>query len=634
MSDLSRLIPRERLDALNGWQPLVAPAADQTLLPEGDVLHLAAARMAADGSLVFAQPIPDTDPYGSLGGRSLPRGVAVSEVGDVYLCEPETGTILYTRAALPPEAKPDSTAAPFVPLWHFPSDPGAHPLNMNRPLDLALVPENAAPGQFGDALVVADAGRALLVWVDRRQIVTRHTLALEAAPQAVAAGPNGDLAVLVAGAILRVRRGALVSRTSLDQPAHSVVALTDGSFAVIGASGVQRLSTDDRLALATAPFEVRTPAFEVIREILHVNGACAAQVSLPYPHIPITRSGRLGDTGLHLVSRPARQTRPRSGSWISDRFDGEMRGFAWDRIALEADIPGQCRLIVSSYVSDEPLEPAQIAGLADWSGHAVFEPGMEAEALIQANRGRYLWLRLEAFGDGSKTPTIHGIDLFGPRDSQLALLPAPFHQDPISADFLDRFLSLQDAFLSEALWLFQSVGAILRPEAAPEDFVDWLGSWFDWRFLARTDIATRREMIARSFEMFGKRGTVEGLETMLRWHTGLTGGALPVIVEDFTLGADSPRFLAGRAVEAGGAHRFSVVVPRSAIRVPEDEAALHRMIAAQKPAHTVYRLDIVEPGLVPGTQARLGVDAILPDSRPRPLGEGRAGTDLQTVATC
>ena len=632
MSDLTRLIPRERLDALNGWKPLAPPVALDGLVPEEDLLHLATARDGADG-LIFAQPIPDTEPNGSFGGRSLPRGVAASEVGDVYVCDPEAGKILYTRASLPPEAEHDSAMAPFVPLWHFPTDPGPTPLNLQRPVDIALVPAETPPGTFADALVIADAARNMVIWVDRRQIVTRHVLTLDQQPVSVAVASNGDVGILTHDAFLRVRRGQLVATVATDAAAHTVVALTAGRFVLIGATGAQQVAQDNTPSQLVAPFMVLTPAFEVISETLHLSGACDNQDALPFDLINIDRLGRLEGTDLTLVTRPSRLTRPRSGAWFSQAFDGEMRAFAWDRVALEAVIPNQCRLLLSSFVSDDFILPEELKTEAVWSDPMVFDPGRPTEALIQANRGRYLWLKIEAFGDGSKSPAISGIDVFGPRNSQLSLLPTPFHQDPISANFLDRFLSLQDAFLSEALWMFRSVGAILRPEATPEEFLAWLGSWFDWRFLAKTDLQTRREMIARSFEMFGKRGTIEGLEQLLRWQIGLEDAPLPLVLEDYNLAAEATPYLSGRAVSDAGAHRFTVVVPQSRVKSAQDEAALHRLIEAQKPAHTIYRLSIVEPGLVPGEQARLGVDAILPDSRPPPLSEGRLDIELQTVAT-
>lgn len=639
MLDAARNLPRERMDALNGWKPLRDPRPEDGLLPEGDVLHLATATEGPDG-LIFAKPIPDTVPDGSWGGRALPRGVAVSEVGDVYLAEPDTGLILYTRSSLPPEADAASGVAPFVPLWSFPADPGpAHPLNLTLPVDLCLIPAEAAPGAFGDTLLVADAGRNLLVWVDRRQIVTRHSLALSEEPLSVAAAPCGRVAVLSEGRATLVLRGAVQMSVPVPEDSHSLIGLRDGSFAVVGKAGVWRLTAGGRVMSLDPDFaaDVLTPAFVVIGETLHLPGRCADIAPLPYPDIHLTRLGRLEGTQLRLVTRPRALPRPRSGQWISTDFDGEAKGFAWDRVALEVDLPSHCRLMLFTHVSDIAHAPEEIEALKLWSGPMVLDPGMPTDFLVQLNKGRYLWLKIEAFGDGTNTPAIRGIDLYGPRDSQLNLLPAPFHQDRLSAAFLDRFLSLPDAFLNEALMTFDRVGAILHPEATPKEFLDWLGSWFDWRFLAEWDSDTRREMIAEAMQFFKERGTVCGLLRLLRWHSGLTG-ALPAILEDHRLahGGATASWIGGEELPLvdAGAHRFIVVVPDTVVQDAQDLATLTRLIEAQKPAHTLARIVVVEPRVIPGEQARLGVDAVLPDSRPPPLGEGRLDDGLQTVTAC
>ncbi|KGK41936.1 hypothetical protein LH51_10990 [Nitrincola sp. A-D6] len=422
---------------------------------------------------------------------------------------------------------------------------------------------------------------------------------------------------------------------------HSVIALVDGRFLLVGQETLCLVASSGRVIAIEAPPDVAlmSPGFSVLGEVLHLSGLCERMDSLAYPHIPLDRHGQLLGSAFALVARPRRLPRPRAGRWLSQRFDGEARGFPWDRISLDLMVPAQCRLLVSTYVSDIAHEPSVLESMLEWSAPMVFESDSPAEFLVQHNKGRYLWLRIEAFGDGSNSPQINGIDIFGPRDSQLALLPAPFHQDPVSADFLDRFLSLQDGFLREALVAFARMGAILKPEATPHDFLDWLGGWFDWRFLSSWDSDTRRKMIAQSIGFFAERGTLAGLERLLRWHTGLQG-PLPRVIEEYCLAraisAGDPGFLGGESLtlEADGAHRFCVLMPDTVVPDEAAREALVRLITAQKPAHTLFRLIVITPGVLLGQQARLGVDAILPDSRPAPLGEGRLDGELQTVAAC
>jgi phage tail-like protein len=224
----------------------------------------------------------------------------------------------------------------------------------------------------------------------------------------------------------------------------------------------------------------------------------------------------------------------------------------------------------------------------------------------------------------------------------LTFLPAPFREDPESADFLDRFLSLQDTFFAEALARFDQMGAILRPMATPPGFLDWLGGWFDWTFLAEWDQATRRQMIASSMRFFQRRGTMGGLAQMLRWHIGAAGD-FPVILENYRMadylatpldGGPRPLWIGGHQISPGtGAHQFTVILPQDAAPTEAARAQIDRIITAQKPAHTVHCTLYVAPRARLGAQSLLGIDAILADTRPKPLGQGLLD-EMQTNAVC
>lgn len=634
-ADLS--LPRERLDGTIGWWRKGEQQVSQVgLWADGARLHLVETLTDADGETMFAQPIPDTEPAGSFGGRTLPRGVAVSAQGDVYLADPTGGRILYTRASLPPEAKTGDPAAPFVPLYQFASDSGDHVLRLEQPVDLALIPAGAAT--FGDCLVVADDAGSRLVWIDRCQIVARHVLELAAAPVAMGVDGQGRIRVVTAAQELLTIVGGKVQRSdALAFQPHSVyitpagVALLsdDKSLWAIDLAG--RDDLDVAAILDAGPFA--PPSFQYTDGKLVMAGRCDDGEPLQVGPVDLDRYGALGGTGLALVTLMQRLARPRQGTWIVGPFDGAARGFAWDRIGLDALIPEQCSLMISTYVTDFEMDMAQVQLADGWSGRVPIGPNDVPESLVQRNRGQFLWLRLVALGNGKTSAEVTGIDIFGPRQSQLNLLPLPFQQDAESADFLDRFLSLQDRFFDEAMGAFQNMGAILRSDATPEEFIGWLGGWFDWEFLPEWSIEIRREMIAASMVFFGQRGTVQGLQRMLQWHTGLRDG-LPAVIEDFRL--TGTEWVGGQPVDpsAPRAHAFRVIMPLDAAKDDLARTQIMRIIDAQKPAHATCQLVLIRPEFMPGRQGILGVDAILPDSRPPPLGAGALGAGLQTVGQC
>lgn len=668
-------LPRERLDARTGWR--LATSLSRGLAGGTEIA------LGTPGQ----RPIADAEPLGSFGGRRLPRGLAVASNGRLYFADPASRTILTALAADGAAPRPEDAPPewPFAPLWParpLPPPPAPHdvapvenppadPYTLVRPLALALAPS-------GD-LVIADAGRdgaGRLLVLALPEGRMRHVIRL-AEPVAVSFDGHGRACVADAGArtIARFdrfwRREAGYPHASvppiegLAHLAHArpapcgcdgdcgcgcgadgepkapepdlwfiakgrVHALTadgflwsDGDFAFPedGVPPVAALTDETRLA--PPPLELSGDG-----ELLWKDPAFPAREPLPLPGLKVERSGRLAGAPVALVARPRRIELPRSGVAQLAALDGGREGFAWDRIVIAADIPERTRLLVSTATTDAALDEVQVANLpaSAWAAPLEIGAGEPTEALVQSPGGRYLWLRLEMFGDGVRTPRIAGIDVFGPRRSSLADLPAPFREDAESAAFLDRFLSYFDTVFAEIGVRHAGVPALFDPQAVPAGaFLDWLASWFDITFLPEWPEATRREMVAKAVVMYRRRGTIAGLRQMLQWHTGL-GEPAPAVIEHFRVA--EPIYVAGSPLAPSApAHAFTIVLPAAA--VPDDTAQqrLDRVIAAAIPAHTRYELRLVAPGITIGRQSTPGVDMLIGSTRPQPLGGATLGGD-------
>ena len=667
-------LPWARLDARTGW-PLAKSLS----------------RGLADGTEIALgtpgqRPVADTEPLGSFGGRRLPRGLAIASDGRLYVADPVGRTILTALASDGAAPRPEGAAPewPFVPLWPArplppppqpydidpPRYPPADPYTLDRPLALALSPE-------GD-LVIADAGREgagrlLVLAMPGGRL--RHVIAM-VEPVAISFDASGRACVADAGARTIVRFDRYWRREAgyphpsvppiegLSHLAHQrddacacgcggacgcgcgtaeapepdlwfiakgrVHALTRDGF--LWAADHLALPGTDPLPAAALPADVQLapPALQVSGDGLlsWKDPAFPARDALPLPGLTVDRGGRLAGTGMALIARPRRIELPRYGVAQLLALDGGREGFAWDRIALVADVPDRTRLLVSTATGDAALEEAQLDSLPASAWSAPLEIGATdlPELLVQSRGGRYLWLRLEMFGDGTRTPKIAGIDIFGPRRSSQADLPAPFREDSESSAFLDRFLSYFDTVFAEVSAQHAAIPALLDPQAVQAGpFLDWLGSWFDIQFLPEWPEATRREMVARAVEMYRRRGTVAGLRQMLQWHTGL-GEPAPAIIEHFRI--TTPVSIAGVPLApTSPAHGFTIVLP--AIAVPDDAARsrLDQVIAAAIPAHTRYELRLVAPGISIGRQSTLGIDMLIGTTRPQPLGDAQLGND-------
>jgi phage tail-like protein len=666
--------PYLRLDARLGW-PLGPPESRPQVPYDDRPLQLAT---------LGRSPISLTEPFGTFGGRTLPRGAAISSEGRVLLSAPEERVILSATvgAAAGPRPVDARPGWPFTPLWSARPLPGRHegslepgtplrptdPFTLVRPVDVSFSPA-------GD-LVILDEGAARILVLAYPTARLRHVVDLTPGrPRSVCFDATGRAYVAYlgpspegeapSGTVHRFgtdwRRDREFPRAALVQP--DLVAAAGAGMGGCGCGGSCGCRCDS--GRDCAPLPGRSPVVwvldsgrvlaldeegRVLPEVvladqslqagsspditpppLRVSDAVPGPDGTPgpgltwadpafpgrepvlLPRMPLTRDGRLLGTGLPLVARPRRVEVPRYGSVTTTALDGGRTGFAWDRLAMTATLPPTTRLLVSTLTSDVEIAADRVAAVSRdrWSTPLAIEPGDVPEVLVQSGPGRYLWVRLEMTGDGTVSPSVSQLDVFGPRRSAMRHLPASFHQDPESARFLDRFLSYFDTVFAEVTAVNRDIAGLFDPRVVPEEFLSWLGAWFDLDFDTSWPTEVRREMVAEAVPYFRMRGTVAGLKRILQWHTGLSGEP-PQVIEHFRLpdGTD-PVMIGGVELAPGSrAHSFTVVLP-SYVVTPERRPVLERLIEASIPAHTRYQLQLVEPGVRIAAQSTLGVDMTL-----------------------
>jgi phage tail-like protein len=655
MAVAERLPAFYRLDPSIGWR-LAATAEPVQIDPRTGALQL---------GYVGRQPSPLVDPSGAFGGLTLPTGIAVTDMGEVLVASPDGRVILH--APNPRLFHIDDPAVPgFAPLWHAPTDLGASPADAAPcaiPIDTApfgpydlVRPIGLAFSRDGD-LILTDAGGAAhparLIVYTWPSMAVRHVAAIGGEPWDVAVDDAGQIYVADAAAG-RVRRFDRLWRESewpggagtLHRPRHLVVQAGGTVFVVDEdpATGAGRLSQLTPLGAAVpldgagiAAFWQGSypPPIRLDGDGAHVPGRPCTDDGPSLSHVLVDRRGRLPQ-GPVLLYREQQGRRARRGRYVTMALDSGQFNFAWHLLNIE----------IQSFTAATPLEAQRIASLpeASWSRRTVLTNANRPEALLQSQPGRYLWLRLGLVGDGVSTPKLHAIDILGPRRSSLRFLPAPFHEDPVARDFLDRFLSYFDAIFAEIEHDIDRFAAQLGARGAPEGpFLAWLAGWFDIAFLARWPEATRRAFVSQAMELHRTRGTIAGLTAVIRLHLGLAA-PMPVLIEGFrardyamrlstATGEDLPDGLlriGGTAlpdpwVMGDVAHRFLLVVPANSVPTQEDRAMLNDLVDAFRPAHTAWDLATFAPGLRVGCQAMIGVDALVGTYPSEPLGDMRLG---------
>jgi phage tail-like protein len=170
-------------------------------------------------------------------------------------------------------------------------------------------------------------------------------------------------------------------------------------------------------------------------------------------------------------------------------------------------------------------------------------------------------------------------------------LPTLYQQE----EFVQRFVGGFDDALAPVFCTLDNFTAYLDPALAPADFLGWLGGWLG---LALDDTWTReqrRNLLERAGELFNWRGTVRGLSALIE----LTTGAVPEIVESggvaWSTGPDDPP--PGRS-EPLLVVRVHATAPAGADTEARTEGVdlrrLEALVAAARPAHVPFRVEVVE----------------------------------------
>jgi phage tail-like protein len=399
----------------------------------------------------------------------------------------------------------------------------------------------------------------------------------------------------------------------------------------------------------------------------------------------LTEPGPDGDPVPHCFSwdaEPVASVAPdtadlqETGQLLTRTIDSGQPRCRWHRIRVDADIPPGTSVRVAVATSEESTPfgcrpwpradgcPAGLPNPDDWQDAGA----ASTDFLVGQAPGRYLYLRLQLTGNGSTTPVVHRIRLDFPRVTSADQLPAVYTQDPVAADFTERFLSLFDAAFEDADRAVERYPALLDPAGVPDEVLPWLGGLLGLLFDPGWDAGIRRSLIAAAPGLYRGRGTPGALKQVIKIVFGvdvaiselaternwaaLTERSWAALNEASRLGSarlfsrSRTRFrVGGSALSAAAIHSFGnpdddplaaqanrirVAVPPAPGGGGPDLAALRRLVVSQAPAHTVAEVRPGGLGLVVGLWSTVGVDtALVPLPAPVlqvPAGAGKPVT--------
>lgn len=201
-------------------------------------------------------------------------------------------------------------------------------------------------------------------------------------------------------------------------------------------------------------------------------------------------------------------------------------------------------------------------------------------------------------------------------------LPGIFQDtDEEHADFLKRFLSIQQHLALQVDEKLEAIHAFFDPRETPEGFLPWLGSWVAMSLHEGWSVERRREIILRAVELYKLRGTAYGLKLALQLFA-----EVDTEISEFTW--PYPGFVVGKHAVIG--HQSTIARPVFVtqcfvVKVPAEKSSvgreklrtIHAVVETEKPAHAHYALEFladverfeVVPFLQMRQHGRVGVDA-------------------------
>lgn len=518
------------LDARTGWR--AAKLKDIEQLPPQQSLALA---LAPESRRLL------TEANGSFGGLIVPANVALGADGSIYLLD--------TKEAQLKRFDPCECVFQKVPCF---GGRGKGVRQLNDPHGIGICSGN---------LFVCDTGNR------RLSVFALHGFALRGhwePPPAAYQLPNPQLSnqwepydvafdrhgrvYVTDGANGCIHRFSASGQWELRLAGFGVVTwiaidCRDRLFVVVEGTepSVRIVNQDGSSAIvASSPEELTPlfprPPFEVDAEgLLHLGALCVPSLECECeeekspgpkcpPNLPLER-GLFDKDGI-AVSRCSTPPGPAylpEGIYYSTALDSELYRCQWHRVILRGEIPAGARVVVETFSAEALLTDDQVQNLTadDWETNqtaAEIEKGAW-DCLVRSGGGRFLWLKLVFRGNGKVTPRVESIELEFPRISLRRYLPAVFGEEPVSADFTDRFLALFDTTFRSIETKLDQLARYFDPLSAPAerdpktgiDFLSWLASWIGLTLDRSWPLEKRRKFLKQAGQLYNLRGTREGL---------------------------------------------------------------------------------------------------------------------------
>ncbi|MDQ7096751.1 phage tail protein [Desulfosporosinus sp. PR] len=314
-----------------------------------------------------------------------------------------------------------------------------------------------------------------------------------------------------------------------------------------------------------------------------------------------------------------------AGVIITGSIDSTEQDFHWQNIILDADIPENSVIKVSSYASDRPevwLGNNLVnldtyiragsgygpAGLNELS--ALFRQSFtgSTDGLLRV-RGRYLWLKLEFLVPQPERFSLRKIKLLLAEEKIIHYLPEIYQNNQADNDFFQRFMEIFDSLFFEIEDEVTRIPETLNFTRAQGEMLRYLASWVSIQEVRRLDDEGLRQRIAGIMPEYARIGTKQGIEHLVERELGVK----PRIIEYFHY---QHMLFQGRDKElynelfGTNPYKFYLMLPETVFR----QKIMSNFLTILKqniPAHTEAEIILLKNGIILGKHTYLGVNSMV-----------------------
>jgi len=178
-------------------------------------------------------------------------------------------------------------------------------------------------------------------------------------------------------------------------------------------------------------------------------------------------------------------------------------------------------------------------------------------------------------------------------------LPSAYRKQPEDAGedvapFIEKFLQLFEEQYDKLESHVDKIPHLFNPWKVESKFLPWLASWLDLSLPEEWSERTKRSLIHNIFSIYRKRGTHDGLNTILGIYLGSAVQSIkkdPEMPHVFIVTVNFPEFKPAELTRR--------------IRTISD------VIDREKPVHTDYKWNVLSPTMQLNFHSTIGVDTIL-----------------------